>query len=307
MGSYSKGKSLLGSLKILNLSFCEQLRSLGGFDHFPKLEMLILKGCIGLLEVCESIEQCVKLVLVDLSSCSKLQKLRRIIGKLKKVETLLLNGCYLGESRIEIRDMDSAEMVKGNNISINTITSFSAIPEAVPSSSKFFGISLPISLVSLSLVNNNLSTESFPVDFSCLTMLKHLYLDGNPIVSMPSCVRSLHRLETLSMDNCNMLTSVEHAPHTLKYLSLYSSKPSLQKVVFDPQMFPLEFFINWNTFAPSSFEFEGLIKIQPMVGVEEKVLRSLGWSKIDFLKEKLRGTPFFSRPRKESEIQVCSG
>ena len=109
------------------------------------------------------------------------------------------------------------------------------------------------------------------------------------------------------MDNCNMLTSVEHAPHTLKYLSLYSSKPSLQKVVFDPQMFPLEFFINWNTFAPSSFEFEGLIKIQPMVGVEEKVLRSLGWSKIDFLKEKLRGTPFFSRPRKESEIQVCSG
>ncbi|KAL7619299.1 hypothetical protein Lser_V15G03931 [Lactuca serriola] len=304
MGSYSKGKSLLGSLKILNLSFCEQLRSLGGFDHFPKLEMLILKGCIGLLEVCESIEQCVKLVLVDLSSCSKLQKLRRIIGKLKKVETLLLNGCYLGESRIKSRDMDSLEMIKGNNIRINTITSLSTVLEVVPRSSKFFEISLPRSLVTLSLVNTSLSTESFPFDFSCLTMLKHLYLDGNPIVSMPTCVRSLHRLETLSMEHCKMLTSVEHAPHTLTYLSLYSSNPSLQKVLFDPQMFPLKLLIDWTTLAPSSFEFEGLVKIQPMVGVEEKVLCSLGWSKIDFPKEKLMGSPSYPRPRKESEIEM---
>ncbi|CAH1440595.1 unnamed protein product [Lactuca virosa] len=49
-GSSSKDKRLLGSLKILNLSSCEQLRSLGGFDHLPSLERLILKGCIGLLE-----------------------------------------------------------------------------------------------------------------------------------------------------------------------------------------------------------------------------------------------------------------
>ncbi|XP_052622743.1 disease resistance protein RUN1-like [Lactuca sativa] len=61
IGSFSKDKWLLGSLKILNLSSCEQLRSLVGFDHLPVLEKLILRGCIGLFDVCESIEQCVEL------------------------------------------------------------------------------------------------------------------------------------------------------------------------------------------------------------------------------------------------------
>ncbi|KAL7618873.1 hypothetical protein Lser_V15G03789 [Lactuca serriola] len=127
IGSCSKDKRLLGSLKILNLSFCEQLRSLGGFDHLPKLERLILRGCSGLLDVCESIEQCLKLVHIDLSYCNKVVKLPRSLGMLKKVKTLLLNGCYLCESRIKIRDMDSLELVKANNIGINTITSSNVV------------------------------------------------------------------------------------------------------------------------------------------------------------------------------------
>ncbi|CAI9269629.1 unnamed protein product [Lactuca saligna] len=187
IGSCSKDKRLLGSLKILNLSFCEQLRSLGGFDHLPKLERLILRGCSGLLDVCESIEQCLELVHIDLSYCNKVVKLPRSLGMLKKVKTLLLNGCYLCESRIKIRDMDSLELLKANNIGINTITSSNVVLGVMPSYSKFFIVSLPRSLVSLSLVNNNLSVESFPMDFNCPSMLKALYLDENPIVSLPSC------------------------------------------------------------------------------------------------------------------------
>ncbi|CAI9269561.1 unnamed protein product [Lactuca saligna] len=98
IGSCSEDKRLLGSLKILNLSFCEQLHSLSGFDHLPSLERLILKGCIGLLEICVSDEQCLELILVDLSYCNKLEKLPRIIGMLKRVKRLFLNGCYLSES-----------------------------------------------------------------------------------------------------------------------------------------------------------------------------------------------------------------
>ncbi|KAI3510917.1 hypothetical protein L1887_18056 [Cichorium endivia] len=97
-GCCVKHKMFLGSLKILNLSFCEQLVSLGGFDELPALERLIVTNCIGLCEVSESIEQCVELVFVDLSYCIKLEKLPRILGMLKKVKTLLLEGCNLGES-----------------------------------------------------------------------------------------------------------------------------------------------------------------------------------------------------------------
>nr|KAJ0227743.1 hypothetical protein LSAT_V11C100040600 [Lactuca sativa] len=305
-GSCSKAKKLLGSLKILNLSFCEQLSILGGFDHLPKLERLILKGCIGLLEVCESIEQCFELVHIDLSYCDKLEKLPRSLGKLKKVKTLLLNGCYLSESRINVRDKKSSEIVKANNIHINTTTCSSTVIHAMPSYSKFSVISLPRFLVSLSLKNNNLSTESFPLDMSCLTMLKELYLDENPIVSLPSCVRTLPRLETLSMRDCNMLTSVEHPPHTLTVMNLYSkpNKHLLRKVIFDPQMSPLKLSVGWRMMAPSSSEFEGMLKIQPMSGVEEKLLHCLGWTKVDFLNRRLVVTSTGNATLKESEIQM---
>ncbi|CAI9269393.1 unnamed protein product [Lactuca saligna] len=288
-GSCLKEKRLLGSLKILNLSFCKQLHSLGEFDQLPALERLIVRNCIGLVEVCESIEQCVDLVFIDLSYCKKLERLPRNIGMLKNVQKMLLDGCSLGESQIQIRDTDSLELGKANNIDINTRTSSPAFVGAIPSDLKLFASSLPSSLVSLSLANSNLSTKSFPMDWSCLSMLKELYLDGNPINSMPSCVRTLPRLEILSMENCKKLKSVENPPRTLSRL-LFSVNGDLQgKVVFDPEMSPLELSPRRVASAAFSYEFEGIIKIQPMVCVEEKVLRSLGWSNLDFLNERHLG------------------
>ncbi|KAI3739215.1 hypothetical protein L2E82_29614 [Cichorium intybus] len=273
LGSCSKEKRLLGSLKILNLSFCEQLCSLSGFVQFPALERLILTNCTRLLEVCESIEQCDELVIVDLSYCNKLKKLPRIIGSLKNVKTLLLKGCKLGESRIEIRDQ------------------------------KFFTISLPRSLVRLSLEDNNLSTESFPMDFSSLSMLKELCLDSNRIVSLPNCVRSLPRLEKLSMVNCNMLMSVENPPHTLTYLDLKCyMESSLQKVLFDPKMSQLDFSIIQRP-PPSLFEIEGMVKVQPLADVEENLLVGLGWTNPDFLIGRRVKTSYYDG-LEESEIQM---
>ncbi|XP_023751082.1 disease resistance protein RPV1 [Lactuca sativa] len=276
-GSLSKDKSLLGSLKFLNLSFCDRLTKLGGFDRLPALESLIVRSCIGLLEVSESIGQCVELVLVDLSYCNKLKKLPGIIGMLKKTKTLLLDGCDLGEPR----------MLKANKKA-----SSSTGLEAIPNDLKFFDISLPSSLVSVSLANNNLSTKSFPMDFSELSMLKELCLDDNPIKSLPNCVRSLPRLEILTMRNCKMLTSVEHPPHTLTQLFL-SDGSSLQKVLFDPGIGPLsELVVPWEPVV-SSFEIQGMIKIQPMEDVEENVLHRLGWNKMFILKKKGMGIEEF--------------
>ncbi|KAL7618556.1 hypothetical protein Lser_V15G03738 [Lactuca serriola] len=296
IGSCLKDKRVLRSLKILNLSFCEQLRSLGGFDHLPVLEKLILRGCIRLLDVCESIEQCLELVFVDLSYCSKLQKVPRIIEMLKKVKKLFLDGCNLAESRIGNIDIDT--IIYSSSVS-------STVLEVIPNYSKFFTIYLPTSLVSLSLEDNNLFTESFPMDFSRLSMLKELYLDENPIVSLPNCVRSLPRLEKLSMGNCTMLMSVEHPPHTLTYLNLFNifGKPMLQKVVFDLEMSPLQLIIDWDMLPPSSFEVEGMVKIQPMTGIEEKVLCSFCWTKPDFLNERHVVTLTSLRDNEKSEIQ----
>nr|GEZ30543.1 Toll/interleukin-1 receptor (TIR) domain-containing protein [Tanacetum cinerariifolium] len=53
-----------------------------------------------------------------------------------------------------------------------------AVVEAVPRDFKSSAVYFPSSLVMLSLANNNLSNESFPMDLSCLSMLKELCLDG---------------------------------------------------------------------------------------------------------------------------------
>lgn len=311
IGSCSKTKPLLESLKILDLSFCEQLRSLYGFCELPALERLIVKNCTSLIEVCESVEQCGELVFVDLSYCNEFRNVAKTIDKLKSVKTLLLVGCNLGELSFMVRDMDSLKLLNTNNIDINSQTSSTAIVEAIPRYLKSLAISFLGSLVSLLLKDNNLSNESFPMDFSSLSMLKELYLDGNPIVSMPNCVRRLPRLELLSMDDCEMLMSIDQPPPTLTGLSFGSSKgnylPLLLKILFDPEMSPLNLSVNFHELPHSSILIEGVVKIQPMAGVEETLLRSLGWSNLEFVKKRRVTTSIFipTEP-KESESQVFS-
>ncbi|KAJ9558582.1 hypothetical protein OSB04_013196 [Centaurea solstitialis] len=233
-GLGSKHKPLLRSLKILNLNYCEQLGSLGGFSEFPELERLMLSNCISLIEVCESVEQCDGLKHIDLSYCKVVGKLFRTICKVKNVKTLNLDGCNLSELPMEMRaDVEVREMVVGNSIGMNSQTSSSAIVEAIPRALKSNLIYLPSSLVCLSLENNNLCNKSFPKDMSSLSMLKELYLDGNDIVSLPACVRTLPTLEILSIAGC--------PPPTLKKLIYgFNEETKDGKVVFDREMSPIK-------------------------------------------------------------------
>nr|XP_043611772.1 disease resistance protein RPV1-like [Erigeron canadensis] len=276
IGPRSKENTILRSLKILDLSFCEQLHKLGGFYKLPTLERFIVGNCKRLIEICESLAECVELVHIDLSYCVKLEKLPTAIGKLKKVKTLLLDGC---------------------NIS-------SIIVEKLPSDLNHSVISLPTSLVRLSLANSNLTNESFPMDMSCLSSLKYLCLDKNPIVSMPNCVRSLRWLEELSMVNCQTLMSIEHPPCTLKRLMLRTYQPSAMSLItFDPEMSQID--VTINSFRAWSYEVQGMVKIQPLEGVEEKVLSSLGWTKLSDVLNKRQVVSYEScRGIEQSQIQM---
>ncbi|KAJ9558876.1 hypothetical protein OSB04_013490 [Centaurea solstitialis] len=274
-GFSSKHKPLLRSLKILNLSYCEQLGSLGGFSEFPALESLMLSNCISLIEVCESIERCDGLEHIDLSYCKEVGKLLRMIRKVKNVKTLNLDGCDLGELLIEMRDdVKVREMLNGNNIGMNLQTSSSAIVEAIPRALDSNMIYLPSSLVCLSLKNNNLSNELFPKDMSSLSMLKELYLDCNDIVSLPTCVRTLPTLEKLSIGGCPRLKTLEHPPPTLKELIYSFSDNNAGKIVFDREMSPIKLYSSYATYIGCLIE--GVYKrIDPRD--EEELLHTLGW------------------------------
>ncbi|KVH80536.1 Ribosomal protein L2 domain 2, partial [Cynara cardunculus var. scolymus] len=259
---------------ILNLSFCEQLWSVGGFSEFPALERLILSNCSSLIEVCESIEQCDGLDLIDLSYCNNTGKLLRTINKVKNVKILKLDGCNRGETTIEMRD-DVEETLNRNHIGMNSQTSSSAIMEAIPRAFESYLIFVPSSLVCLSLEDNNLSNESFPMDMSSLSMLKELYLDDNLLVSLPNWVKSLSRLEILSICENFSLKSLKHPPPTLKELRYGFDGDG--EVIFNREMSPI--LLSYSRYATSLGDnIEGMVKEEDMRDVEEKVLRSLGWS-----------------------------
>ncbi|KAI7757718.1 hypothetical protein M8C21_021852 [Ambrosia artemisiifolia] len=127
---------------------------------------------------------------------------------------------------------------------------------------------------------------------------------------MPHFVRSLPRLEKLSMENCEWVVSIEHPPRTLRVLSIKSSssclkdyKNSLRKIIFDPEMSPLNLLGASKRLSPSSFEVDGMIKIQPMASVEERVLRRLGWKHLEFTKERHLGT-YTTRGSEGSQTQM---
>ncbi|GJS02150.1 disease resistance protein RML1A-like protein isoform X1 [Tanacetum coccineum] len=270
-----KEPKLLRSLKFLNLKSCFELVSVGPFSGLPALENLMLERCTSLVEVCESIgTYCGRLEVLDMSECKKLKKLPNSIGKLKNLTKLVLDGCSnLAEFPVEMMDMESLKVLMADKVNKVYPASSSAIVKAIPRTLKTFQIFLPHSLVSLSLRNNNLYSESFPNDFSSLAMLKYLHLDDNPIESLPDCVRSLSRLEDISFARCRRLKTVLGAPSKIKYL-LITDCFSLEKVTFHQDMSALPCITYFR--GECLTEIEGKFKQQALTEISEEILCSFG-------------------------------
>ncbi|KAM7470004.1 hypothetical protein LguiA_008187 [Lonicera macranthoides] len=132
-----KQTPFLGSLKILDLSYCNWLARTPNFLGLPNLKRLILKGCVSLVEVYESIGNLKMLDLLDLQYCNTLRKLPRNIGKLGSLKTLIISGCNIGELPSEMRNMQSLEVLTAERIIINPVKSVegSSIRFTMPSSS----------------------------------------------------------------------------------------------------------------------------------------------------------------------------
>lgn len=262
-------QQLLRSLKILNISYSKFVK-VGGFSELPSLERLTLAGCASLVEVCESIGQCDKLVFLDMSGCPKLKKVPRSISKLKNIKALLMGGCICVNKSTVVENMELREIQVLHSVSSKS----NASPYSLTKSPKPYLLLLPTSLVSLSLVDNNLVSESFPMGLSSLSMLNELFLDGNPIDYMPDFVRSLSRLELLSFNYCFMLKSILCPPSTIRRLDLENCR-TLETIVFHPEMLRLSL-LNY-LHAESLKEIEGTIKFHDLALVDEKILCSLGW------------------------------
>ncbi|KAM7474448.1 hypothetical protein LguiB_021691 [Lonicera macranthoides] len=215
-----KETPFLESLKFLDLSYSELLARTPNFSGLPYLERLVLKSCVSLVEVCESIGNLEMLDLLDLQDCKALRKLPRNIGMLGSLKTLLISGCNICEFPNEMRNMKSLEELNANGIVINPLHSSSwevkwwkpivwSILEAPRKCPQTLWASLPSSLRILRLSNCNLSDDSFLENFSNLPSLWILDLSRNPFRRLPNCISSLSNLFRLDISKCHRLQSLE--------------------------------------------------------------------------------------------------
>ncbi|KAL7235600.1 hypothetical protein ACSBR1_018986 [Camellia fascicularis] len=152
-----KGTKSLELLKILDLSHSHCLTKTADFSGFPSLQRLILKGCIRLVGVHESIGDLEGLVFLNLRGCKNLRELPVRICMLKSLEELILSDCSkLDKLPEELWRMESLKVLNADGTAIN-----------------------------------QLSHDALPRDLSNLHSLQKLYLGGNTFHSLPESVKFL--------------------------------------------------------------------------------------------------------------------
>ncbi|PPD75613.1 hypothetical protein GOBAR_DD27462 [Gossypium barbadense] len=114
-----KDTECLPNLKILNLNHSHSLLKTPSFSGLPSLEKLMLKDCINLVEVDQSIGELNMLTFLNLKDCTSLRKLPRTIGSLISLAELILSGCSrLDDVPRELHNMKSLKVLNLDETSI---------------------------------------------------------------------------------------------------------------------------------------------------------------------------------------------
>ncbi|KAB2617024.1 TMV resistance protein N-like [Pyrus ussuriensis x Pyrus communis] len=272
-----KGTKILTRLKILNLSHSHGLRTTSDLSGLPNLEKLILKDCINLVDVDESIGNLGKLVFLNLKGCKNLMKLPKRMNWLRSLEKLILSGC----SKLVLHDSAtvihvhaiSGDMNKPGLLSTLSWTPIRswwmwAWPGKTLQSTSFSLASLPRCLGSLNLFCCNLS--EVPNDLCSISSLKYLNLSCNPILCLPQNMKSLIMLETLALFGCTNLEMLPELPARLKSLKAPCCT-SLKRLKNLPNLLKLDF-----CSCARLVEVEGLLNIKTLRSADIEMTRYMG-------------------------------
>ncbi|KAI5325540.1 hypothetical protein L3X38_034614 [Prunus dulcis] len=212
-----KGTRFLPRLKILNLSHSHGLVTIPDLSGFSNLERLILKNCINLKEVDESIGDLEKLVFLNLKDCKNLMKLSIRISMLRSLQKFILSGRsnpVLPASMIVKNQSDSTPSAMKKHSLLSAVKSWQSIRSWVlpRKNLKLTSASLSQFLKSLDMAYCNLS--EIPNDLSSLSSFKYLDLSGNPFLSLSVNMNGLISFRLF----CWMIAQTSKLPQSVKAL-----------------------------------------------------------------------------------------
>ncbi|XP_052170592.1 disease resistance protein RPV1-like [Diospyros lotus] len=237
-----RGTKVLGKLKFLDLSCCDNLTTTPNFSGLPNLEKLILSQCVRLQEVDKSIRHLNKLLVLDLSSCRRIRKLPMeiaikqdwrvimVLSQLKflnlgccrnltttlnfswlpNLEKLILRNCV----RLEEVDKSIGHLQKLRVLDLNNCTSLRELPSEMANlkSLEYLIMHRPLSQCQTSPKGSTGFFRlplNFGVGLRCLKWLQiHGYsltqLPGSEFGCLPESICNLTELKGLTIKNCNL-------------------------------------------------------------------------------------------------------
>ncbi|CAK9177823.1 unnamed protein product [Ilex paraguariensis] len=313
------GTKVLGLLKILNLSHSHGLSRSPDFSGLPNLNILVLKDCIRLVDVHESVGNLKRLVSLNLTGCKNLRQLPKEIGRLKSLEKLNISGCSkLTKLPMELVEMESLTMFHADGIAIGQLVFPSSEVKSWcadfwywvskarkwPQSFNFSLASLSRSLVSLSLANCNLSDDSIPINISSLSLLQYLNLSENPICSLPESIKDLLMLKELWLDSCTSLQSLPELPLSLVELKVIDCT-SLERITNLPNLLKSLFLDIFG--CKKLVEVQGLFKLEPLGNFHSEFIKNLGFLNLDSIgNTEVELYNKLTETRKTGPVQVLS-
>ncbi|XP_050227932.1 disease resistance-like protein DSC1 [Mercurialis annua] len=246
------GDQPLESLTFIDLSYSMKLIEIPDLSKFPKLEVLNLRGCTSLVEICSSIQYDSKLTDVDLGYCKNLCRFSSFLH-LGKLNSLSLNGCssisefpkippsikclVLNEVSIQHVPLSIGHCSGLTELRLKSCTWLESLPRNigelkslerldVEGCSKL--MNLPDSICNLKslkslVINKCLNINELPVNLGNLKSLKRLRAAESGIKTLPSSINQLSQLIDLSCDGCKGL-ELPSFTNGLSRLSCFSLK-----------------------------------------------------------------------------------
>ncbi|CAL5401861.1 unnamed protein product [Camellia sinensis] len=279
-------KSIPGDFSIESLIALD-LRNSSLEQVWKGTKNLILKDCINLVEVHESIGKLGRLVFLNLKGCKNLEKLPSKIGHVTSLEKLILSGCSKLDQLPELGKMKYLTVLHADGTAINRIAtttsedkSWSSLfwswvlkPRKSTESIYFPSASLPGSLVSLSLSNCNLSNDDLMKSLGSLSVLQDLNLSENPISSLPEGIKGLNVLQSLRLSRCTRLQSLPELPMSLEMLNIDGCS-SLGMVTNLPNL--LRSLILDSSDCEKLVEVQGMFKLEPIGNAGGEMINKSG-------------------------------